>query len=112
MRRKAISMISGIIFLALTITATAIIYQAGLPAVQKLQEAAAVEEMKATLSDFDRVIREVAGEGRGSKRTVFISSDPGVLTINDTANTIKWTIETEAPVISPRTSQKLSLIHI
>lgn len=101
-----ISIISGIIFLALTITATAIIYQTGVPVVQQLQAGAAVDKMKVTLSDLDSIIREVASEGQGSKRTVFISSDPGTLTINGTADTIVWELETEAPVVSPRTSQE------
>lgn len=103
---KGFSLIGGVIFLALTISAAVIIYQAGLPAVQELQATAAVDKMKSTLSELDSIIRAVAGEGQGSKRTVFISSEPGILTINGTANTIIWELETTAPVISPRTSQQ------
>ena len=103
---KGISLIAGIIFLAITITATAIIYNAGVPAVQRIQSTAAVEKMKTTLSELDNIIRQVASEGKGSKRTVFISSDPGELNINGSANTITWEIQTDSPVISPHTSQR------
>jgi len=102
---RGISIISGVIFLALTITATAIVYQAGIPLVQKLQDSASVDKMKATLSDLDSVISEVAAEGRGSKRTVYISSDPGKLVINGSTDTITWELDAETPIISPRTRQ-------
>jgi len=102
---KGLNLIAGVIFLALTITAAVIIYEAGVPAVQQLQATAAVDKMKTTLSDLDKVIREVATEGTGSKRTVYLSSEPGELVINGSSNTITWELETDAPIISPRTSQ-------
>lgn len=93
------------IFLALTITATAIVYQAGVPLVQELQASAAVDKMKITLSDLDALIRQVAAEGKGSKRTFSISSDPGKLVIDGTTDTITWTFDSEAEIISPGTQQ-------
>lgn len=112
MDAKGISLISGLIFLALTIAATAIVYNAGVPVVHKLQAASAVEEMKGTMSELDKKIREVAAEGRGSKRTFTISSDPGKLVINGSADTVTWELDTSAPILSPRTSQKFGNLVI
>lgn len=103
---KGFNIVSGVIFLALTISAVAIIYQTSVPTVERLQTTAAIEQQKAMLSDLDKIIREVAAEGKGSKRTVKISSDPGVLKINGSTNTIIWELETESMAISPRTSQR------
>ncbi|MBI4181417.1 MAG: hypothetical protein HY520_00415 [Candidatus Aenigmarchaeota archaeon] len=104
--RAGFSLISGIIFLALAIAATGIVYQAGVPLIQDLQAGAAVDRMKVTLSDLDAVIREVAAEGRGSTRTVYITADPGILTVNGSTDTITWELETDAAAVSPRTSQR------
>lgn len=110
--RKGVSLVAGIIFLALTISATVIVYEAGLPAVQNLQSTAAVDKMKITLSELDKVVRDVASGGKGTKRTVFISSDPGTLIINGSDNTISWELETSSGAISPRTSQQFGNLII
>lgn len=103
---RGVSLVAGVIFLALTITAAMIIYQAGVPLVQDLQATAAVDKMKVTLADLDEAIRTVAAGGQGTKRTVFLSPDPGELTINATTDTVLWELQTTAPVITPRTAQQ------
>jgi hypothetical protein len=109
---KGISLISGVIFLALTISATVIIYSAAYPLVIQMQDQASFEKMTTTLSELDGVIRAVAAGGPGTKRTVFIDPQPGVLTINDTKETIEWEMETSALFISPRTAQRFGNLII
>ena len=107
-----ISIVSGVIFLAIIIAATAIVYQAGVPVIQELQSTAAVNKMKTTMAELDKVIRNVARQGQGGKQVVFISSDPGKLTIDGDTDTIIWELDTNAPIISPRTSQQFGNLII
>jgi hypothetical protein len=108
--RVGISLLSGIIFLALTISATIIVYQAGIPIVQRMQSAAIIEQMKDTFSDLDDVIRRVASEGKGSRRTITLDVDPGEMFFNDSDDVVYWKYETDAFIMSPRTSQQFGNI--
>jgi hypothetical protein len=104
--KKGISLISGVLFLAITITAVVVVYEAGMPVIKKMQSAAAVEKMQGVFSDLDNIVREVASEGKGSKRTLYFRVDPGKLVVNDTYDFIYWELDTDALVISPRTSRQ------
>ncbi|MBU0953717.1 MAG: hypothetical protein KKA90_04870 [Nanoarchaeota archaeon] len=110
--RQGISLISGVLFLAITITATIIVIQAAIPLVEKLQATAAIEKMKGTFAELDQVIRDVAAQGNGSRRTVSLLVDPGELVVNNTLNLILWTFETKADVITPRTAQRFGNLII
>jgi hypothetical protein len=102
---KGVSLISGVIFLAITITTVTIIYQAGVPVVKRMQDAASIEQMKAAFSELDEIIRQVAAEGTGSRRTVQMVIDSGEIFVNGTQDAIYWELNTDAAVISPRTRQ-------
>lgn len=111
-RLKAISLISGVIFLAFSITAVFIIYEAGRPVIERMQTSTAVERMRTLFTDLDKVIQEVAAEGKGSKRTAYIRMDLGTLTINGTEDTVAWEIDSKQAIFSPRTSQQFGNIVI
>lgn len=112
MKRLGISLISGVIFLALTISATVIVYEAGVPVVKRMQAASVIDKMQGTFSELDKIIRQVASEGPGSKRTVYLSIETGQLIINKSQDSIYWTFSTDAPVLSPRTSRQYGNIVI
>ena len=112
MKRLGVSLLSGVIFLALTISATVIVYEAGVPVVKKMQAASVIDKMQGTFSELDKIVRQVASEGVGSKRTVYLSIDTGQLVINKSQDSIYWTFSTDAPVLSPRTSQQYGNIVI
>ena len=112
MNRLGIGLISGVIFLALTISATVIVYQAGVPVVKKMQAASVIDKMQGSFSELDRIIRQVASEGVGSKRTVYLSIDAGQLVINKSQDSVYWTFATDAPILSPRTSQQYGNVII
>jgi len=105
MDMKGLSIISSVIFIAITISTIAIVYEAGVPVIKKMQASASVESMKNVFSDLDKVIRDVASEGTGSKRTVYLKIDPGKIVVNETEDAIYWKLETDAKVIEPRTRQ-------
>ena len=104
---KAISLISAVIFIAVTITAVGVIYYTGMPIVKKLQAAATIENMRGTMSELDRLIQDVASEGKGSKRTLNLKLDSGTLYVNGSEDVVYWYYETDAEVISPRTYQRI-----
>jgi hypothetical protein len=106
MRRLGISLISGIIFIALTISATVIVYEAGMPVIRKVQDSALIENMKGAFSELDQIARQVASEGQGSKRTAHLELESGTLVVNGSQDVIYWSYETDAFVMSPRTSQQ------
>lgn len=103
---KAISLISAIIFIAITIAAVGVIYYTGAPVIKKLQDAATIENMRGTMSEIDRLIQEVASEGKGSKRTINLKLDRGTVYVNGSEDVIYWKYETDTDVISPRTYQR------
>lgn len=106
MDRKGISIMSGVIFLAFTAAAVMIVYEMGMPVVEKMQASAIIDRMRTTFAQLDDVIQEVAAEGKGSKRTVNMRVDLGKITFNESEDTVKWEIDTAAPIISPRTKQQ------
>lgn len=102
---KGISMISGVLFTAFIIAATAIVYFSAVPVIQKMQCAATLDKMKTAFANLDETIQTVASEGEGSRRVVDINMESGQIYISADNDTIYWTYECSAPIISPRTFQ-------
>lgn len=103
---KGMSILAGVIFLAFTAIAVILVYEMGMPVVERMQSSAVIDRMRTTFATLDEVIQEVAAEGKGSKRTANIRVDMGKITINDTEDVIKWDIDTTATIVSPRTKQE------
>ncbi len=104
MKKKGISLISAVIFIGLTISVIALVYQAGMPIVDKMQASAAIERTKNNFVKLDDIIQRVASEANGSRRTLSFKIDPGELVVDDANDIIYWIFETSAPVFSPRTA--------
>ncbi len=109
---KGIALISGIIFIAITVAAIFTVWQIGIPLAKKVQMAASIEQKRTLFADIDRIIKEVAAEGVGSKRTIYFSLDSGVVGLNASTDTIFWTVETDAPVMSPRVALDVGNMRI
>jgi hypothetical protein len=101
---RAIALLSAIIFIGLTLAVTVLVYNAGMPVVMRMQHAAAVEKMKGVFSETDSIIEDVASEGNGSKRTVDLRFDIGILTLNGSSDKLYWDFDSESLLASPRTS--------
>jgi hypothetical protein len=104
---KGITLVSGVIFLALTISAAIIVYNAGMPLIEKMQDVATIEKMKIAFTQLDKIIQEVASEGKGSKRSIYLTLDPGKFVVDGTKDIIYWKFNTPVLIISPRTFQLL-----
>lgn len=102
---KGLSLISGVLFMAFLIAATAIIYWTAVPTVQKMQCSIIVDKMKASLAKTDEVIQRVASEGEGSRRTLDLNIEEGEMHVDGDNDTIYWEYECNSPIFSPRTFQ-------
>jgi hypothetical protein len=103
---KAVTMISAVLFMAITITAITLTYQAGMPVVKRLSTAATVDAMKDVFTGMDSVIREVASGSQGFRRKIYLNMDPGRFVVNSSSDQVYWMIETDAGVVSPRSKQE------
>jgi len=102
---RGISLISGVIFLAVTLVAVFIIYEASVPVINRMRDAVYIQNMRDAMVMLDDSIRDVASEGRNSRRSVVMRIDAGKMVINETDDVIYWEYETDTPVLSPRTYQ-------
>jgi hypothetical protein len=99
---RAITLISAIVFIAITISIVAIVYQSGMPLIQKMQQSAALDRMGDAFSDIDDMIQRVAYEGNGSKRVFDIKVDTGRLAVDAARNVLMWQMNTMSMIIFPR----------
>jgi hypothetical protein len=104
---KGITLVSSVIFLGFLIAATGIVYYTGMPIMERMQCIAAVEKMKSSLIEMDKVTRDVVAEGKGSKRTIDMNIDEGKLYILGDNDTIYWEYDCGVQAFPPRTFQMI-----
>lgn len=104
---KAVALVSAIVFLAITISAIGLIYTTGMPIIDRMQEAAAVEGMKNSFVELDKIIQRVASEGNGSRRIVDMEIDVGRIAVDASGDSVLWGLETENNIVSARSAQNL-----
>jgi hypothetical protein len=104
---KAVALVSAIVFLAITISAIGLIYTTGMPIIERMQEAAAVEGMKNSFVELDKIIQRVASEGNGSRRIVDMEIDVGRMAVDSSQDSVLWGLETENNIVSARSAQNM-----
>ncbi len=109
---KAIAIISGVIFLAITIAAVVIIYQTGLPFIKRVQSSVIIDQIENMFVRLNEVIKEVASEGRAAQRSISLALDSGEITADSANDIISWDFETDALLISPRTVQQIDNLKV
>ncbi|MCK4968618.1 MAG: hypothetical protein KAS12_06185, partial [Candidatus Aenigmarchaeota archaeon] len=87
------------------------VVQTGMPAIEKMQDVSAIDQAKDMLANLDKVIREVATEGKSSTRVVPIQLKKGELYVDNESDKIYYLIETESQVVSPRTKVKVGNLY-
>jgi len=110
--KKGVGLVMGILFIAILVSATAVVYQVGYPVVEKMQCAAITSKMQSTFVKLDQVLQETAAGGKGSKRVINLKIDEGSLTIDTNNDILYWNYQCTAPVISPRSSQRYGNVII
>jgi len=103
--KTGMTIISAVIFLALTISITALIYQMGMPVIERMQQIAALNRMKAVFSEIDQKIQEIASEGNGSRRVMDLDFTLGRMALDTEKNILFWEIQSKQPLMFPRTAE-------
>ena len=104
---KAVTLISAIVFIAITISAMALIYQTGVPIIQRMQSSAALDRMTSAFADLDEAIQRVASEGNGSRRVFDLNTGEGRLSLDPGNDELSWQLDAENSVLRPRTARYL-----
>ena len=104
---RAVSLISAIVFIAITISAMALIYQSGVPIIQRMQSSASLDRMTSAFSDLDDTIERVASEGNGSRRIFDLDAGDGRLSLDPDNDELEWVLEAENSILRPRTGRFL-----
>jgi len=102
---RGISIISGVIFMAVTLAAVFIVYEASTPVINRMRDAVFIQNMRDAFVRLDEAVRQVAAEGKNSRRSVSMHIDAGKVFVNGSDDVIYWEYETDTPVLSPRTYQ-------
>ena len=102
---KAFSIVAAVVFIAITISAMALVYQAGLPIIKRMQSSAAMDSMTSAFTELDKVIQQVASEGNGSRRIFDMDTGNGRLTLDPGNDQIAWELDAENSVLRPRTAR-------
>lgn len=109
---RGIALISGILFIAITLSAIAIAYNLAVPIVGRMQSTAAFERMKVVMGEMDSFIQEVASEGNGSRRIFNFRIAQGNMLVDPERDAIFWALDMDALVVSPRTALVLGNLVI
>lgn len=102
--KKGVSpLLAGALYVGIVSVALLIVVQIGSPAIIKMQDVTAVDQAKDSFANLDKIIQDVASEGKGSTRVVPLQIKKGDVTIDSANDMIVYGLETDADMISPRT---------
>lgn len=104
---RAVTLISTVIFIALSMTVIAVLLYTALPVIGKMQTAAITQQAKGIIAKMSAVIDEVASEGSGSRRVMYIDLKGGRIEMNASRDSIYWKMDSDVELISPRTAQDI-----
>jgi len=110
--KKAIALISGVIFIAIILTAVFLMYQFSVPIITNMKISTEIERMKSTFITLDNLIETIISEGEGSRRILPIKIDYGELKVDEHTNKIIYSVNARFPYISPRSQQFIGNIKI
>ncbi len=104
---KGLSQIAtAALYVGVTITAISVALTAGLPALENIQDAAAISQAETFMHELDSNIQEVVSEGEGSTRTLEVSFERGEMYFENETDSLIYELQTDAEVISPQSSQR------
>jgi hypothetical protein len=104
---KAVSLVAAVVFIAITISAMALIYQTGVPIIKRMQSSASLDSMTSAFTELDEVIQRVASEGNGSRRVFNLDTGEGRLSLDPDNDQIAWQLDADNSVLRPRTARYL-----
>lgn len=100
------TIIAEVLFIAIAVVMVYLVYSMSAPVMSSMQASSSFEQTKSLMLDLDSAIQDTASQGRGSRSTLYLATGAGQLTLDDDHDVIKWTLATDADVISPRSMSK------
>ena len=107
MRTIAITIITEVIFIAVIISLIFLVYTIASPLLSSMQISSAFDQAKSMMLDLDRLIQDVASQGRGGRKTFQVTLGAGTTLLDEDRDTIKWILETDTMIVSPRSMQQI-----
>lgn len=96
-----------VIFLAIIITIVFLVYTMASPIIYSMQASSVFDQTQSLMLDIDKAIQDVASQGKGSRKTIHLTMGAGDLKLDESLDTIKWTLETDTMIVSPRSMQQI-----
>ena len=109
-QKKAQIWESAILYLLIISVVIAIVLEAGMPMMNNLRDKSVVMQVRDSFINLDQHIREISTAGPGSQRVVPLETKKGTLKVDD--GRILWSMDTEAQIMQPGTSQKFGNIRV
>ena len=104
MRRMKGAVIESVVAVAIIITSSIIVINMIMPAVEESKTFQYVNKAKETISFLDSVIRELAVEAPGARRTINLVSDSGTFVVTGKEDSLKFTVEGGPVILDPGSS--------
>lgn len=104
---KGITIITEVIFLAIIISMIFLVYTMASPTIQSMQASSAFVSAKSFMVELDDLIQEVASGGKGGRRSLYATMGAGTLLLNESGDSIVWHLDTDFPILSPRSMQRI-----
>lgn len=111
-RRGQATLISLALYTSIAVVGVGIIISIGMPALENLQDAQAIDNANDLLSDLQEQIETVADSGEGSSVDVGLRFSRGELVFDSEADQVYYRIDTDAQLISPHTSKQFGNLRM
>lgn len=100
------------ILVGVTVVTTGVVLEVSGPAIEEMQDGAAIERSVSFMNFVDDNIRSVASEGEGSTRTVSVDFDRGEFNVDSEDDSFSYGLETSSDVVSPQTQVERGAVSL
>jgi hypothetical protein len=106
------ALIASVLIIAISITAIFIALQLGNPSTERVKEILLMQEGKNNLITIDNSVKNILAEGEGSTRALRLSISGGYYTIDNTTNSVLFSMESRAQIVGEGVSKIENGINI
>ncbi len=104
---RGLSIITEVVFLAVIISLIFLVYSIATPMIYTMQASSAFDQSKSMMLELDELIQDVAAQGKGGRRSLYVTLGAGTASLDAATDTVRWVLETDAMLASPRSMQQI-----
>ncbi|MBN2330960.1 MAG: hypothetical protein JXC85_04025 [Candidatus Aenigmarchaeota archaeon] len=104
---KGMSIITEVVFLAVIISLIFLVYSIAAPIIYSMQVSSAFDQGKSMMLELDQLVQDVADQRKGGRRSIYVTMGAGTASLDPDTDTLIWTLDTDAMVVSPRSMQQV-----